>query len=241
MLQMSSGLVQASWTDDTSSLADMIHTVDALYTQHTQPQTMTMQEAVDIMYQNGLTMFATVEQYGPSRPYTREHAAKFGLAFAQAIDRDPYVATTQADAIDCNFVDYDTVQKGLQSYVLESCRANILVGNQSNQTFSPKAQMTYGQVITMLSKLMARRSTASHEVEQKVSQETLQQYIQAAQSTDHRAYPYYHFAYDNDLLIPLRQQSRVLPPAEISSSILDSPLTRGDVALLFAYVIEQKE
>lgn len=103
-------------------------------------------KAIPWMYENWLTTFSNVTSFRYQETINREQASKFFVEFAKK-----YLDIPEKDN-SCKFKDLKSADPTLQKYLTLACRMDLLKG--SNNLFSPKAELTYGQVVTIISRML---------------------------------------------------------------------------------------
>ena len=104
-------------------------------------------DAYNFAYENGLTSMSSAEAFMPFATMTREAAARFMVKFADLI------AAAQVEGQDCSFSDLGSADQSLVSFINDAC-AKYAIMKGSNGAFMPKASVTRGQMITMLSRAL---------------------------------------------------------------------------------------
>lgn len=81
-------------------------------------------DAVDWMYTNNLTRYSNVNSFNPNAWLTREQAAKFYVEFNNQQDND-LEKMEQLSIDSCFFVDQNTGDPTLSSYLTQSCQQGL--------------------------------------------------------------------------------------------------------------------
>jgi len=131
-------------------------------------------DAVQWMYENGLTIYDNTTDFHAERWLRRDEAAKFFVQFSQLLGKTTAIKTDTQ----CTFSDINNAWSDLKSIVFESCKLWLFQWNQWK--FYPQDQLTNAQAITVLIRLIAGS--------------------QSEYSTNHRADKYYQKAYELNLL-----------------------------------------
>lgn len=99
-------------------------------------------EALDWMYQMGMTKYNKSAEYNPEGELLREQAAKFFVEYAKSqwVERD----TNKV----CTFTDSADADETLMIYLTEACELGIMKGSQGK--FLPKQVMNKAQALTVL-------------------------------------------------------------------------------------------
>ncbi len=138
--------------DDTSSIdPNIIHqNLDTLAKNINAWEDPELQEAVQWMYDNGLTMYPSVEEYAPFTTLTREWAAKILHIFAQLFkldgDYDLYLPN------ECEFSDIDTVGDALKEHIQSVCKLWLLKG--VNNKFNPWTEIKKSEYVVALIRML---------------------------------------------------------------------------------------
>lgn len=108
-----------------------------------------LQEAVQWMHDNGLTMYPTVEEYSPFTTLTREGAAKILNTFAElfnlANSYDSYLPN------ECTFSDIGQMDATMQGHIESTCKLGLMQG--SNGYFNPGDQIIKAEFVTALMRM----------------------------------------------------------------------------------------
>jgi hypothetical protein len=101
------------------------------------------------MYQNGLTMYATSDDYRPSDLLTREESAKIVGQLFEVLGFEK-----KEGGFNCAFVDAQTFDPTLSSHIQNVCRRGIFRGNDKTQEYMPHDKLTKGQVLAVLMRIL---------------------------------------------------------------------------------------
>lgn len=104
-----------------------------------------LQQAVAWWYNNGLTMYATAQEFWSDLAITREQSAKF---FVQATEVLGYNSQNKDW---CSFADITNANTGLQPFILEVCTQGLMQGSKGN--FLPLQKITHAEGITVISRI----------------------------------------------------------------------------------------
>ncbi len=107
-----------------------------------------VQDAIDYLYANGLTMFATEETFMGTSSLRRDEAAAFFARFA----RDVLKMEVNADAEGCEFSDLAGAHQDLLGEVAAACQLGLMKGSEG--MFMPTATLTNAQAMTVLVRLL---------------------------------------------------------------------------------------
>ena len=110
---------------------------------------------VQWLFDNGLTMRATVDTFQGSATITREQAAKFYAQYATNV-----LKKTPDTSKSCTFSDLSTANPGLQDSITQSCQLGLFAG--SNGKFYPLAPLSNAEAITVMIKMAQGELTASN-------------------------------------------------------------------------------
>lgn len=106
-----------------------------------------LQTAITWMYNSGLTMYSTIEDFLPNNTMTREEASKFFSVFAKTIfNKTEDISNT------CSFKDISKADSTLKDSINSACRLGIF--KWYNRYFSPFDKLTNAQAITVLMRIM---------------------------------------------------------------------------------------
>lgn len=107
-----------------------------------------VQDAIDYLYANGLTMFATEETFMGASSLRRDEAAAFFARFA----RDVLEMEVDTDTEGCEFSDLAGAHQDLLGEVAAACQLGLMKG--SDGKFMPMATLTNAQAMTVLVRLL---------------------------------------------------------------------------------------
>lgn len=118
-----------------------------------------LEKAIYWMYRNGLTSFNTLSGYRPYDKVTREESAKLIWQLYHVL------WFTETDkGWNCNFIDTDKFDPTLKDHIKNVCTWGIFQGNPNTQEFMPHDELTKGQTLTVLIRIL----------EDKLSDESIQ-------------------------------------------------------------------
>jgi uncharacterized surface protein with fasciclin (FAS1) repeats len=107
-----------------------------------------LQDAIDYLYANGLTMFATEETFMGSKGLRRDEAAAFFARFA----RDVLGMEVDANATGCDFSDLATAHQDLLDEIAAACQLGLMRGSQGK--FMPTDTLSNAHAMTVLVRLL---------------------------------------------------------------------------------------
>ena len=105
-----------------------------------------LEKSIVWMHENGLTRFTTPRTFRYEQELSREQASKFFVEFSKK-----YLNIPEKDS-SCTFTDLKKSDQTLQSYIISACKIDII--RWSHGVFSPKDKLTYGQVVTLVSRML---------------------------------------------------------------------------------------
>ena len=108
-----------------------------------------LQDAIQRGYENGLTSFSTSSTFRPYDTLRRDEAAKFFMQFArlQNTTMDPNLYNPS-----CNFYDINKSWSDLKTYVQNACSYGFLKGN--NGYVLPDTMLTNAQAVTIVVRIL---------------------------------------------------------------------------------------
>lgn len=106
-----------------------------------------LQTAITWMYNQGLTMYSTIDDFLPNNTMTREEASKFFSVFAKTIFNK-----SESTSFSCGFKDLTKADSTLRESISSSCRLGIFKWYKGY--FSPFDKLTNAQAITVLMRIM---------------------------------------------------------------------------------------
>lgn len=133
--------------DNTTSLFVDYSTIAANINVSDDPE---LQEALNWMFDNGLTSFSNPNEYKPFNLLSREQAAKMLVKFAWLYG--DVNSLVQVPEQTCVFADMDSVIQELRQYVTQVCRIGLLMWNRGN--FNPQQNITKAHFIVSLMRLL---------------------------------------------------------------------------------------
>lgn len=107
----------------------------------------TRQPAIDFLYKNGLTRYATESEFRGNDPITREQASKFFGEFAKTV-----MGVKADESKDCSFNDSKDFDSTLVTNIKEACQMGLFKGSEGK--FMPTQPLTNGQALTVLIRLV---------------------------------------------------------------------------------------
>lgn len=140
--------VKGSWYDNKDFLADEGKKYDEKWINKNTIKEPTPQEVVDLLYSKWNTIFNTPEKFMYNSNITREQAAKFFAVFKKTI----FPNSTLPWNTSCNFKDLKKADPSLQASIVEACQMGLFNGYKGK--FSPHDNLTYGQAITVLMRIV---------------------------------------------------------------------------------------
>jgi hypothetical protein len=101
------------------------------------------------MYENGLTMYNTVETYRPQDLVTREESAKLVGQLFETLGFE------QVDkGFNCAFTDTEQFDPTLAAHIAKVCKWGIFRGNDKTQEYMPHEHLTKGQILAVLTRIL---------------------------------------------------------------------------------------
>lgn len=107
-----------------------------------------LQDAIDYLYTNGLTMFATEDTFMGASSLRRDEAAAFFARFA----RDVLGMEVDTEAQGCDFSDLAEAHQDLLGEVTAACQLGLFKGSEGK--FMPRASFTNEQALAVLVRLI---------------------------------------------------------------------------------------
>jgi len=107
-----------------------------------------LQDAIDYLYANGLTMFATEDTFMGASSLRRDEAAAFFARFA----RDVLGMEVDTEAQGCEFSDLAEAHQDLLGEVAAACQLGLFKGSEGK--FMPTASFTNAQALAVLVRLI---------------------------------------------------------------------------------------
>lgn len=109
-----------------------------------------LQEAVQRMYENGLTMYSNIDDYKPFTTLTRGWAAKILHVFAELFNLDKTYDLYLPN--ECAFTDIANVDETLKNHIESVCKLWLLKG--TNHQFNPWAEIKKSEYVVALIRML---------------------------------------------------------------------------------------